>query len=344
MHIPFELLNQRLFNTSLIDYSYGLAHGKMGLVIYWYHLWSYTNDTIYKDHAEQLLDDLLEGDLSMDSELSVEEGLCGVALGLDYIIHQKFVTGDINKLLGDIDDLLFKRLAFGNIELTHSIPQSIHLLYYIHKRLEIQTNNDDRFLFEGMMVKLVNILSNLIDASFFSESYTFSVYQYHVPVLMRTLACIIQYDFYKERIRKILEQLSLHMFAHLPHLHLNRLYLLWGVLPLRDYSPDWQKYVKELRSSIDLNIIFDREIKGRNIYISNGYAFLYFLLERLNQDFPEYAIPSNPHLIYDRIILSDAWDALTENGYYYDIHRGLLNGFPGTVLALLNIKQRYLCE
>ena len=48
--------------------------------------------------------------------------------------------------------------------------------------------------------------------------------------------------------------------------------------------------------------------------------------------------------IYDRIISSDAWDALMENEYYYNIHRGLLNGFPGTVLALLNIKQRYLCE
>ena len=42
-------------------------------------------------------------------------------------------------------------------------------------------------------------------------------------------------------------------------------------------------------------------------------------------------------IIYDRIISSDAWDALMENEYYYNIHRGLLNGFPGTVLALLNI-------
>ena len=89
---------------------------------------------------------------------------------------------------------------------------------------------------------------------------------------------------------------------------------------------------------------YNREIKGKDIYISNGYASLYFLLEGLKRDFPEYTIPFNPHLIYDRIISSDAWDALMENEYYYNIHRGLLNGFPGTVLALLNIKQRYLCE
>lgn len=344
MPISSKLLNQHLFNTPLSDYPYGLAHGKMGLIIYLYHLWSYTNDTNYKDRAERLLEDLLEHDLTMDSDLSVEEGLCGIALGLDYMIRQDFVTGDVNILLGEIDDLLFKQIAFTKIELTYSLPQLIHFLYYIHKRLEIQVNDDERFPFEGMGIKLVNVLANLIDASFFEESYTFSIYQYHVPVLMRTLSCFMQCDFYKDRIQKILEQLSLYLFAHLPHLHLNRLYLLWGVLPLRDCNPDWHRYVDGLRKSIDLDRIYEEEIKGRNIYISNGYAFLYFLLESINRDFPEYAIPFNPRLIYDRIFSSDAWDALSENEYYYDIHRGLLNGFPGAVLALLNIKQKYLCE
>ena len=49
-----------------------------------------------------------------------------------------------------------------------------------------------------MGIKLVDILANLIDASFFKESYTFSIYHYHVPVLMRTFSCLIQHDFYKE--------------------------------------------------------------------------------------------------------------------------------------------------
>lgn len=260
------------------------------------------------------------------------------------MIRQNFVVGDANKLLGEIDDLLFKRIAFTKIESTYSSPQLIHFLYYIHKRLVIQANDNERFPFEGMGIKMVNILANLIDASFFEESYTFSIYQYHVPVLMKTLSCFIQHDFYKDRIQKILERLSLYLFAHLPHLHLNRLYLLWGMLPLREGNPDWHRYEDELRKSIDLDRIYEEEIKGRNIYINNGYAFLYFLLESINRDFPEYAIPFNPRSIYDRINSSDAWDALAENDYYYDIHRGLLNGFPGAVLALLDIKQRYLCE
>ena len=339
-----DSLNKHLIGSLHTSYPFGLAHGKMGLLIYLYHLYDYTQEAIYKEKAERLLDDLLENDLSKNAELTVEEGLCGVALGLDYIVKKQFVDGDINDLLSGIDDLLFKKLVFGNMESRYSLSQLIHFLYYIYKRLEIQTNDNERFPFEGLAIKLVNQLADLIDASFFEESYTFSIYQYHVPILMKTLSCLIQYDFYKDRIQKVLEQLSLYMFSHLPHLHLNRLYLLWGILPLRNCSPDWQRYVNELRKSINLDIIYNRETKGKDIYISNGYASLYFLLEGLKRDFPEYTIPFNPHLIYDRIISSDAWDALMENEYYYNIHRGLLNGFPGTVLALLNIKQRYLCE
>lgn len=112
------------------------------------------------------------------------------------------------------------------MESRYSPSQLIHFLYYIYKRLEIQTNDNERFPFEGLIIKLVNQLADLIDASFFEESYTFSIYQYHVPILMKTRSCLIQYDFYKDRIQKVLEQLSLYMFSHLPHLHLNRLYLL----------------------------------------------------------------------------------------------------------------------
>ena len=84
----------------------------MGLLIYLYHLYDYTQEAIYKEKAERLLDDLLENDLSKNAELTVEEGLCGVALGLDYIVKKQFVYGDINDLLSGIDDLLFNKLVF----------------------------------------------------------------------------------------------------------------------------------------------------------------------------------------------------------------------------------------
>lgn len=342
-NIPTDTLNERLFNNSSSDSNYGLAHGKIGIIIYLYELWNYTNEENYKIHAEYLLDSLLENDFSMDNtELSIEDGMCGILLGVDYIISKGYVEGDINTLSKEVDDLLFKLITFEKPESKYTTPQIILFLYYIHKRLKSQTENNERFLLKELAIKLINKLDILIDSSFFEEYYTFSIYKYHVPILMKCLFYLIQYDFYSEKIRKIIERITLNLFAHRPHLHINRLYLLWSVLPYLSYSPTWEKYIFNLKESIDLDIIFEKEIKGKNIYISNGYAFLYILLENLMQNYPEYAIPFNPRLIYDNIISSEAWESLIKNEYYYNIHKGLYNGFPGTLLVLLDIKKKYL--
>ena len=87
-----DSLNKHLIGSLHTSYPFGLAHGKMGLLIYLYHLYDYTQEAIYKEKAERLLDDLLENDLSKNAELTVEEGLCGVALGLDYIVKRSWFS------------------------------------------------------------------------------------------------------------------------------------------------------------------------------------------------------------------------------------------------------------
>ena len=89
-----DSLNKHLIGSLHTSYPFGLAHGKMGLLIYLYHLYDYTQEAIYKEKAERLLDDLLENALSKNAELTVEEGLCGVALGLNSSIsYITFIKG-----------------------------------------------------------------------------------------------------------------------------------------------------------------------------------------------------------------------------------------------------------
>ena len=59
-----DSLNKHLIGSLHTSYPFGLAHGKMGLLIYLYHLYDYTQEAIYKEKAERLLDDLLENALS----------------------------------------------------------------------------------------------------------------------------------------------------------------------------------------------------------------------------------------------------------------------------------------
>ena len=52
-----DSLNKHLIGSLHTSYPFGLAHGKMGLLIYLYHLYDYTQEAIYKEKAERLLDD-----------------------------------------------------------------------------------------------------------------------------------------------------------------------------------------------------------------------------------------------------------------------------------------------
>jgi len=79
--------------------------------------------------------------------------------------------------------------------------------------------------------------------------------------------------------------------------------------------------------------ILNNEMNGRKIFIDKGLSGIYILLHLINKTFPDYPIFFDPQTIYDKIQNSDAWNALMERDYFYQIHQGLLNGFPGVQLV-----------
>lgn len=346
MNSFMDKLNNRLVDSLHENYPIGAAQGKMSVIIYFYHLYRSCGEERYREIAESFLDQLMEKDLSNQLSLDVEEGLCGVALGLDWLIRERFVAGDINALAADIDALLFKATVFGRLEEKYTVSQMIHFLYYIAIRLREQTSADDRYVYQELAIKLVNKLGDLVDPGFYREYYSFSVYHYHVPLLLKTLAIVARQGFYTGRIEKLLERFSRDLFAHRPKFQLNRLYLLWGVLAVNvEFQfPEWKRYADSLYRSIDLDRLLNEEVKDRNIYISDGLSFFYWIVESLRKDYPDLAFDYSPRLVYDRLVHSDAWNALERDPFYFQIHRGLLNGFPGVVLTMLNLSNKYLCE
>jgi hypothetical protein len=104
----------------------------------------------------------------------------------------------------------------------------------------------------------------------------------------------------------------------------------------------WRKYIQLLYREISVDEILENEMKGRKIFIDNGLAGIYILLHAINSSFPDYKIPFDPQTIYVQIRNSDAWNALLERDYFYDIRHGLLNGFPGVQLVLAHMKQHSL--
>ena len=188
------------------------------------------------------------------------------------------------------------------------------------------------------------MLYNQIDDEFLNESYTFSIYHYQLPVLLWIISKLMEAGLYNDRIYKMLDTLQLSILSRFPLLHSNRLFLLCGMLNLKPYLHDaaWSKYIQLLYREISLHEILENEMKNRKIFISNGLSMIYILLHVINRNFPDYKIPFDPQTIYNRLQNSDAWNALLERDYFYKIHQGLLNGFPGVQLVLSHIKQHYL--
>jgi hypothetical protein len=156
---------------------------------------------------------------------------------------------------------------------------------------------------------------------------------------------LLEAGFYNERIHKMLDELQMRILSRFPLLHSNRLFLLWGMLHLIPYvhhNKSWDNYIQLLYRETSLDEIIENEMAGRKIFISNGLSMAYIILHTINSSFPDYKISFDPQTIYDKIRNSDAWNALIEREYFYKIHQGLFNGFPGVQLILAHIQKHYL--
>ena len=337
-------LTDKLLLSNLDNYPVGLFYGKMGLAIYFYHLSRIVSKPEYQSKAEQLLEQIMQHDLSVKHSIAVEDGLAGVGLGVTYLIKNGFVEGDLNELLDVIDNEIYRRIVFQRNPSQFSPTILLHLTGYIYIRLKEQTDTNLQILYQDLIIKALNMLYDQIDDEFLNESYSFSAYHYQLPVLLWVISKLLEAGFYNDRIYRMLDTLQLSILSRFSLLHANRLFLLWGMLHLKPYMDNkrtWRNYLQMLYREISLDEILDNEMKGRKIFVSNGLSMIYILLHMINRDFPDYQITFDPQTIYNQLHNSDAWNALIERDYFYDIHHGLLNGFPGVWLVLGHIKQHY---
>ena len=101
------LLNSQ-YNHSKYNHSNGLLNGKMGICIFLYHLSRYMKNDQYKYFADNLLEDIIAS--LHDKDLSFVDGLCGIAFGINYLIHNKFIDGNPEDILEDIERIIFDNL------------------------------------------------------------------------------------------------------------------------------------------------------------------------------------------------------------------------------------------
>ena len=138
MKILVDQLGHYLKQNEYNIQSYGLMHGKMGLVIFFYHLGKYSGKMEFSDYASELLDQILQR-INPNMTIDFENGIAGIGWGIEYLIQNNFVEGDADEILEELDTLIGNQLIFGCED--PIVVKSIG--YYYISRLQYRVDDDE---------------------------------------------------------------------------------------------------------------------------------------------------------------------------------------------------------
>ena len=166
--------SNRLMFYSSISQDLTLYFGKMGIAIYFSYCSKIMNNKTYEDFADALIDDIYE-DISSISSLDFATGLTGIAWGMLYLIKNKFIEGNHDIILKDIDDKIIVDYFNKKISCIEAIlpyllyrikSTSIENVYNVYT-LILNLNKANRYVYNysiGSIVKNNNcILNNQFD-------------------------------------------------------------------------------------------------------------------------------------------------------------------------------------
>ena len=341
MEYDIVLINKllELENNSPI----GLAEGKMGVCIYFFIVGREKNNIKYIKHAENMLDNIFNN-IDKIHSVDILNGYTGIGLGVDYLISNNYVKGNINEVLGDIDSYICKCLGYEkNYDKLPSLFM-LHLLFYICKRLEnVSIDKHLRIIFQELAINIINYSCTKFTQDTLNEPLAFNL-SYMLPQLLYVLSKLHSLSFYNYKINKIVEELSYSVLTLIPRLHSNRLYLAWGVSCLEKLVDDqnWTNHLNILKREIDLYQIINNEIKDCNSSFYNGYAGILYLVEQLGESFFNANIKNWKVELLKKIEFSDIWGHYLNNSKFFNNNIGLFNGFCGISIAYLCLKRQLI--
>lgn len=323
---------QLLYTVENTELSIGLGCGKMGICIYLFFLSEIYNENHYKQRAKRLLDNIIKN-VTVASPLDINDGLLGIGFGINYLIETKNIYGNINNMLADVDDHLFKQIAYPELVEGIFIDSLIEYILYLNMRVPKQ-KGENRFIFESLIGKSLNILQNKVDYSLFDEPSNFS-FNYQLPKFIYMLSNLYSNGFFRAKCINILKELSPKIISSIPVLHSNKLLLLNAINSLNKCIDIelFKNYFKTLFDMFNPEYMINEEFRDRNIFFYNGLSGAFYLINKLAPFFTHTQVISMKDSIMRRIISSSVWLSMEDPSFFCS-KSGLLNGFCGTSILI----------
>ena len=310
--------SKRLINTLLLNSSFcgnpGLFHGKTGIAILFYILHRHTGHKVYEGYAGELIDEIYE-DITIQSPVDFENGLAGIAWGIEYLVQNGFIEADTNEVLADIDDAINKHRVYSPPADLSLASGAAGILAYLLARLKSNQNTDGikMLTLKHALIHLIDHVERLLfsdgikisGTGYFCENT--SEYErfdmFHNPaLLLRLLADAYKTDIFNYKISRLIIGLAgLCINKGESQLHPgNRLMLLLSfnkVLTLisvewfennqsyKNFSEQATAYIKSLSGSLNESILDPGIVNGYSFRTGTaGLSFACGLLARQTND------------------------------------------------------------
>ena len=96
-----RITNALLINSAYID-NIGLLNGKMGIAIFFAHLFGKTKNPLFENMFEMLIDEVFDG-ITITTIPDFEDGLAGIGWGVEYLIEKGFIDANSDEVLETLD-------------------------------------------------------------------------------------------------------------------------------------------------------------------------------------------------------------------------------------------------
>lgn len=306
-----------------------LSYGAMGLCIYLAELNDKRWINVYSQIKQRLVD--------LDTDMSLKTGLSGIALSIIELCKKDFIKEQVSDILNDIDNLLYRIIAYEE-QGSQDLTVEIDVLYYLIIRYEYCRSKNERLIYRKLVMQKVNDVLFLITPESFLEPLKYSL-DFVLPKILYVFSLVIEMDICTERIVKMLNTMSSMILYKIPLLDSNKLYLLFGLTKIINSCngfQDWKQYRTLLKDLISIDNILSHECRGR-IYLEDGISSIYFLVRAIPDFHSQYIAIG--HQIIKEIENSKEISRLNSNDAYLKNHFGIFNGYCGVALAMLLIKK-----
>lgn len=267
------------------DKNLGLLHGKMGACVYFYTISNHDEASEAYQIARQLLTQVVQQLPSVKS-IELDKGLIGLALGLSYLMQNKYVQDSSGQWLDSIDAYIYK-VAVKTMDVDlggKEMLSLIDILIYETVRLERLKNGYGKELCLRLIKDLVNNIYMRRPACFYSEPIPFKV---HSPLLSFLLALlkVRELGVCTERIDRIFNEMEPFLFGLQPVLQPNRfcLALVSSLIAQATRDEGWSRYSERLMVSIDFPNLYSTDLYDMSLLLDNGILGMTLLADWYNE-------------------------------------------------------------